>query len=212
MTEVFETLSVIGDPITEEDRVVHLLASLPEAYDMIVTALESSPNVPVMETVIERLYHEERKMKEREGGGGDFGKVFAAYRAKRVFKCHYCGKPGHLKRDCRIRLADERREKASDSGPREKANQVLRSMGGEEKDVLLASQALSVRITSSWIIDSGASSHMCNDEQLLTKMETLKKPLEIVLGDGHVVKSHQQGTVSLMMKLPGNTFREIPLF
>ena len=45
MTEVFETLSVIGDPITEEDRVVHLLACLPEAYDMIVMALESSPNV-----------------------------------------------------------------------------------------------------------------------------------------------------------------------
>ena len=59
MTEVFETLSVIGDSITEEDHVVHLLASLPEAYDMIMTAHESSPNVPVMETVIERLYHEE---------------------------------------------------------------------------------------------------------------------------------------------------------
>ncbi len=40
---------------------------------------------------------------------------------------------------------------------------------------------------------------MCNDEQLFMKMETLKKPLEIVLGDGHVVKSQQQGTVSLMM-------------
>ena len=59
MTEVFETLSVIGDPITEEDCVVHLLASLPEAHDMIVTALESSPNVPVMETVIKRLLHNE---------------------------------------------------------------------------------------------------------------------------------------------------------
>ena len=61
-------------------------------------------------------------------------------------------------------------------------------------------------MTSSWII--GASSHMCNDEQLFTKMETLKKPLEIALGDGHVVKSHQQGTVSLMMKLPGNESRK----
>jgi len=65
MTKVFETLSVIEDTITEEDRVVHLLARLPEAYDMIVMALESSPNVFVMETVIERLLHEERKMKRR---------------------------------------------------------------------------------------------------------------------------------------------------
>ena len=37
MTKVFETLSVIGDPITDEDHVVHLLASLPESYEMIVT-------------------------------------------------------------------------------------------------------------------------------------------------------------------------------
>ena len=66
-------------------------------------------------------------------------------------------------------------------------------------------------MTSSWIIDSGASSHMCNDEQLFTKMETLKKLLEIALGDGHVVKSHQQGTVSLMMKLPGNESRKCNL-
>ena len=101
---------------------------------------------------------------------------------------------------------------ASDSGSREKANQLLiKNTSGEEADVLLASQALSVRMTSSWIIDSGASSHMCNDEQLFTKIETLKKPLEIVLGYGHVVKSHQQGTVSLMMKLPGNEYRKCNL-
>ena len=30
MTEIFEELAVIGDPV-EEDRVVHLLASLPES-------------------------------------------------------------------------------------------------------------------------------------------------------------------------------------
>ena len=47
---------------------------------------------------------------------------------KQVFKCRYCGKPGHLKCDCCIRIADERREKASDSRPREKANQVLITM------------------------------------------------------------------------------------
>ena len=47
-------------------------------------------------------------------------------------------------------------EKASDSGPREKANQVLRkNTSGEYEDVLLTSQALSVQMTSSWIIILG---------------------------------------------------------
>ena len=65
MTEVFEALAVIGDPVTEEDRVVYLLASLPDSFNMLVTALEaSSENVPKMEIVTERLLHEARKMKE----------------------------------------------------------------------------------------------------------------------------------------------------
>ena len=54
-------LSVIGDPSTEEDRVVHLLASLPDSYNVLVTALEANADVPNMEVVTERLLHEERK-------------------------------------------------------------------------------------------------------------------------------------------------------
>lgn len=67
MTEVFEELAVIGDPVSEEDRVVHLLASLPESFDMLVTALEAqSDNVPKWELVTERLLHEQLKT-QREG-------------------------------------------------------------------------------------------------------------------------------------------------
>ena len=45
--ELFDSLAVIGDSISEEDRVVHLLASLPDSYNMLVTALEaSSETVP----------------------------------------------------------------------------------------------------------------------------------------------------------------------
>ena len=65
MTEIFDSLSVIGDPVSEEDRVVHLLVSLPDSYNVLVTALEASESVPKMEVVTERLLHEERKLKER---------------------------------------------------------------------------------------------------------------------------------------------------
>ena len=65
MTEIFEELAVIGDPVEEEDRVVHILASFPESFGMLVTALEASPEVPQLEVVTERLLHEERKMKDK---------------------------------------------------------------------------------------------------------------------------------------------------
>ena len=41
MSELFAALAVLGDPVTEEDRVVHLLASLPDSFDLLVTALEA---------------------------------------------------------------------------------------------------------------------------------------------------------------------------
>ena len=43
MSVIFEGLTIIGDAVSEEDRVqlVHLLASLPEFYNVLVTALEA---------------------------------------------------------------------------------------------------------------------------------------------------------------------------
>ncbi len=101
MTEVFEGLSVGGDPVPEEDRVVHLLASLPESYSMLVTALEANPDVPKMEVVTERLLHEERKLKERlgTGTGGDKAMTVDRRLKRKGPRCHYCHRLGHIKRD-----------------------------------------------------------------------------------------------------------------
>ena len=46
ITDIFDSLSVLGDPVSEEDRVVYLLASLPECYSMLVTASEANADVP----------------------------------------------------------------------------------------------------------------------------------------------------------------------
>ena len=45
MVEVFDELAIIGDAIEEEDRVVQILANLPESYNMLVTALEANAEV-----------------------------------------------------------------------------------------------------------------------------------------------------------------------
>ena len=67
MTETFDELAVVAEPISDEDKVVYLLAGLPESYDVLVTALESgSDTVPALEMVTERLLREEQKLKDRE--------------------------------------------------------------------------------------------------------------------------------------------------
>ena len=55
MLETFNELSIVGDPITDKDRVVYLLASLSESFNTLVTGyILSNPAVPEMEIVIER--------------------------------------------------------------------------------------------------------------------------------------------------------------
>ena len=66
MVETFNDLSIVGDVITAKDRVVYLLASLPDLFSTLVTALEANPTVPEMVEVIENLMYEERKLKERD--------------------------------------------------------------------------------------------------------------------------------------------------
>ena len=76
MTELFNELAVVGDKI-EEDRVVYLLASLPESFNTLVTALEVNKDVPKMEIVTERLFYEEQKLKDRTESSSNREGVFA---------------------------------------------------------------------------------------------------------------------------------------
>ncbi len=76
--------------MSDEDKVVHLLASLPKSFDMLVTA------VPSMEKVTERLLHE---MKGTSESGNDKAMAASHKFKKKGPKCYNCGKLGHIKKN-----------------------------------------------------------------------------------------------------------------
>ena len=172
MTEIFDELSIIGDPISEEDRVVHLLASLPESFSMMVTALEANVEVPKMEIVTERLLHEERKSCVQENVDVPTVNQENAFvvKKRKVFNCYHCGKPGHVKKKCWL---------LKNGGGNASSN---RPSNFEEKEKTICAEEVNVSLfaalvssfengdveNDSWIVDSRATCHMCNYKQLFT--------------------------------------------
>ena len=233
MTELFNELTVVGDNISDEDRVVYLLASLPESFDMLVTALEANKDVPKMETVIERLQHEEMKKNERGSIENTEEAMTVKHKPHRKGpKCHYCHKYGYIQRFCK-----EREKAAQSTNPKDnstvnkhhrttssvktshKVNSAsVKKRSDSELDSdeagLVVKHALSVLETtheSQWIIDSGATSHMCTDQRMFTELHPLSKSLEVKLGDGHVLTAVGQGTVQLIMKCGRDKYRKCTL-
>uniref|UniRef100_A0A1X7U565 Retrovirus-related Pol polyprotein from transposon TNT 1-94-like beta-barrel domain-containing protein n=1 Tax=Amphimedon queenslandica TaxID=400682 RepID=A0A1X7U565_AMPQE len=66
------------------------------------------------------------------------------------------------------------------------------------KHALPAQQTL--KSQNKWIVDSGATSHMCNDKACFTHLYSLKIPLEVKLGDGRSLRAFAQGSVKLTIK------------
>ncbi len=192
MTELFNGLAAVGDPLSDEDRVVHLLASLPESYSVLVTALEASPEVPKIELVTERLLHEERKLRS-SSNDQDIRALASRVRVTRGLKvrCYYCDEVGHFKRDC-PKFAERFKQKSNSA------------VVGESKDeeALVAGQAVT---SSTWIVDSGATCHMCNFRKQFVSYNKLVKPENVVIGDGRSLKAIGRGSVRLLMNLPDGT-------
>ena len=125
MTEIFSELAVIGAAMEDDDKVVTLLASLPESYDMLVTALEASAEVPQIEVVIERLLYEERKSSECEKSPTPSCTVMITsdQKGNKKFKCHHCGKLGHIRRFCKDFNKDKNKKEYGNKGNKNKGNQ-----------------------------------------------------------------------------------------
>ena len=71
------------------------------------------------------------------------------------------------------------------------------SSSTSDDEALVTIHSLSATSRGNWIIDSGATCHMCNDRELFRELSHLRKPQEVTLGDGHVLEVTAEGSVTL---------------
>lgn len=64
LIQLFDNLCAVGDELKEKDRVMILLSSLPTRFDVLVTALQSSIDLPSWERVVEQLSNQDARQSE----------------------------------------------------------------------------------------------------------------------------------------------------
>ena len=161
--------------------------------------------VPGMAVVTERLLHEERKQKGREEDS-EVKALMSRKQPKKKGPCYQCGKYGHLKWECSESSGDQREWRRGDH----KAGTVTDDSSDSDTFVV-GHEAFSVGMKCGWIVDSGATCHMCNYMSQFVEYQSLKKPEKVTLGDGHCLDAVGSGTVELVVNLPDGKRKKLKL-
>ena len=180
-----EITDKLGAPISEEDQVVTLLGSLSQSYSTLVTALEARVDGVTLSFVQQALIHEEQKLNEELGHSssamsrGETTSVLVGERRRNVsqrVKCFGCGEAGHIRRYCPNNMGSQHTCKAK------AAKEDCSKSESDDEEALAVTTSTTQKIQ--WLIDSGASSHMTQEKEVLTEFE---KPEKVELGDGRTV-------------------------
>ena len=108
ITELFQSLTLLGCEVEDEEKVCLLLSSLPKQYDIFVTVLGVSEKAPGFEQVKEKLLAVENRSTSINTGDEA---LKAIGKVRGPMKCLYSHKEGHLKSACPLL---KERDKKSD--------------------------------------------------------------------------------------------------
>ena len=193
IAEVFNELAIVGDAIDEEDRVVYSLASLPDAGYCSGGEQRRSQDGDCdrkAATCREEAEGEIERRLCRRKGDDDQATVQG--------KCHYCKRYGHMQKNCTECIKAESKSKTGALSEAERGKKKVSKVG------LVTRHILGVRKPAeNWIVDSGATCHICNSKELFDDLLPLSKPQKVTLGDNHTLEAIGTGAVEVELKLPG---------
>ena len=180
----------VGVKMDEEEKCQILLCSLPDSWDSLVMAIGSTSVVLKSEDVVGALLGEEMRRKvsisskealtvrgrpkekgkknEKRGKSKSKGRSKSPGKSKVI--CWNCGKPGHIRKDCKEEKKKKKKKFDSDS-----------ESDKEDGDAFIAALATHAG-NDAWLIDSGASFHMTSNRDWFSEYEGFNGG-KVYLGD-----------------------------
>lgn len=170
MEETFEKLASLGKNLEEDLRVAIVLASLPEGYNTLTTALEARNEADLtMSLVKSKLLDQFQKVNPDSRNCSE--KAMKAVKVE--VSCYRCHKPGHVVKNC-----PKPKKKESDDEDDSENDQA--------KVTHVSFSAVCLDYDHSWYMDSGATRHMSGDRRFFKNLKPVK--YKVRLGHGELIK------------------------
>ena len=168
--------------LDEEMQAMLLLSSLPDSWEtLVISVSNSTPDGKLTMTQVtgsllneetrrkasgvdqpQALVHETRgrsKSRKPNDQGKSSARSKSRGHSKGSFECYYCGKKGHMKRNCRSYISDKKEGKIKETHHKEETTATITST---DEVVILCDGDQCLHVDDNeieWVIDTGASYH-----------------------------------------------------
>jgi hypothetical protein len=184
---------------------IMLLYSLPSSFENFRCAIESRDSLPHVENLKVKIVEENDARNQKLDGSSTGGVMFSKHfsrdsnsskdnykkqdekssKPKITYKCNYCGKRGHKAADCFKKKREE-----------------------NQKAGLVHEAYFSGKTNDKWCLDSGCTSHICNDKELFINSE--KAQCQLKLASNATTQAIAKGSVNILTSV-GNQAKKIEL-
>jgi Reverse transcriptase (RNA-dependent DNA polymerase)/gag-polypeptide of LTR copia-type/Integrase core domain/Zinc knuckle len=181
LKNITNQLRTLGQRIDDKELQLRILGSLPETYNTIVTSIKTQPAGQWHWTTADI---ENQLLQVPIPAPNESNTAFQAARERETRKCFNCNKIGHLSRDCRAPRRPRPNHHASPA---------------EHNDEEWGLCATTTPTNDTWLIDSGATSHMSANKQNFTNYESLPTPITITIANGTTIQAIGRGSIKLLI-------------
>lgn len=205
MKDIYNKLNGMGAQIPQRQFIIILLSSVHSKFNDCVRTLEKDASQEVTLTeVVARLIAEDTRLKLQSKTTETAIALYAnsqrqkgrnvRFDRNKGLKCEHCQKPGHTKDEC-WSLHPEKRPQRNKPYKGNNNKNTSREYG------LTLTESMKPR-SGHWIIDSGATSHMCNNEaSFIEYRDLMSEGRTLTNANGGKVHIAGTGTVKINVRV-----------